>query len=101
MHFQTMTFLVSQDRTTLLEPVQGIDTSIPRGRIRLLLGQLVPLGVEELEIAVDVLLKLTDRLCGKGMADDLALPCMLGAVTRVEEAAADGDESIVVLAAED
>lgn len=58
----------------------------------------VPLALQLLEIVVDVLLELADGFCGESVGDGLALAGVLGAVARVEEAAADGDEGVVVVA---
>jgi hypothetical protein len=49
---------------------------------------------------VDVLLELADGLGGEGVRDDLAFAGVFDAVARVEEAALDGDEGIVILAGE-
>jgi hypothetical protein len=51
-----------------------------------------------LEVVVDVLFELAHGFGGEGVADGFALSCVLGAVACVEEAAANGDEGIVVLA---
>jgi hypothetical protein len=50
-----------------------------------------------LKVVVDILLELADRLGREGMRYGLALACVLCAVACVEEAAADGNEGVVVL----
>lgn len=80
----------------VVEPVQGVDGGVAGARVGLGVGDAVPLGAEQLEVGVDVLLELADRLGAEGVRDGLALARVLGAVARVEEAAADGDEGVVV-----
>jgi hypothetical protein len=82
----------------VIEPVQRVHlvpTSLLRG------GARVPLLLQLFKVVVDVLLELADRLCRKGVRDGLALTCVLGAIARVEEAAADRDKGVVVLALEE
>ena len=50
---------------------------------------------------VHVLLELADGLCGEGVRDRLALAGVFSAVPRVEEAAADGDEGVIVFTEEE
>jgi hypothetical protein len=47
---------------------------------------------------VDVLLELADGFGAEGVGDDFAFAGMFGAVARVEEAALDGHEGVVVFA---
>jgi len=47
-----------------------------------------------------VLLELADRLCAEGVRNCLALASVLGAVAGVEETALDGDEGVIVFAAD-
>lgn len=61
-------------------------------------GDAVPLLDKVGEVVVDVLLKLADALRGEGVADNLALPGVRGAVADVEEAAVDADKGVVELA---
>lgn len=77
----------------VIEPVQGIHLCVTARR---LLGHTVPLLHQHLQIGVHVLLELADRLGAEGVGNRLALAGVLGAVARVEEAALDRDECIVV-----
>lgn len=61
-------------------------------------GAGVPLPLQLFEVMVNVLFELADGLGGEGVRDGFALACVLGAVTCVEEAAADGDKGVVVVA---
>jgi hypothetical protein len=81
----------------VVEPVQGVHlvpTAFLRGRA------LVPLLLQEFEVVVHVLLELADGFGGEGVRDRLALAGVFGAVAGVEEAAADGDEGVVVFTEE-
>lgn len=49
---------------------------------------------------MDILLELADRLGRESVRDRLALAGVLGAVTSVEEATADGNEGIVEITAQ-
>ena len=49
---------------------------------------------------MDVLLELADGLGGEGVRDGLAFAGVLGSIAGVEEAAADGDEGVVVFTVE-
>jgi hypothetical protein len=57
--------------------------------------QLVPFLDEQLQVAMDVGLKLDDGLGREGVRDDLPLPCVVGPVAGVEQTALDADERIV------
>lgn len=77
----------------VVEPVQGVHlvpATFLRGRA------LVPLLLQEFEVVVHVLLELADGFGGEGVRDRLALAGVFSAVAGVEEAAADGDEGVVV-----
>lgn len=53
---------------------------------------------EKLDIAVNVLLELANRLGTESVRDSLALAGVLVTVTGIEETAANGDESVVEVA---
>ena len=81
----------------VVEPVQSVDGGVAAGGgvAGGGLGELGPLGAEELEVGVDVLFELTDIFGGEGMTDDFAFAGVFGPVARVEEAASDRDECVV------
>ena len=78
----------------VVEPVQRIKLVVSAIG---LLAPAVPLRGQLLKIVVNVLLKLANGLRAECVRDDLALSCVLGSVTGVEEAALDGDEGIVII----
>lgn len=58
----------------------------------------IPLLLQLLEVVVNVLLELTNGFRGEGVGNSLALAGVLSAVAGIEEAAADGNESVIVFA---
>jgi hypothetical protein len=80
----------------VIKPMQGIHAvELPFGNRS---SALVPLLLELLKVVVDILFKLADGFSREGMRDSFAFPRMFSAVTRIEKAAADRDEGVVVLA---
>jgi hypothetical protein len=78
--------------------VQRIDGREAGLWVFLQFGQLGPFRHEHIEVGVDVLLELADGFGAEGVGDDFAFAGMFGAVARVEEAALDGHEGVVVFA---
>lgn len=79
----------------VVEPIQSVETSVTSLGVGLEIGELVPLLDESLNVAVDVLLELADRLGTESVRDGLTLPGVLLAIAGVEQTPANGDESIV------
>jgi hypothetical protein len=61
----------------------------------------VPLFLQLLEVMMNVLFKLTNALCRKGMRDCLPLARMFGPIPCVEQATSDTHKRIIVLALEE
>lgn len=79
----------------VVEPVEGVKTDIAGLGVTLEVGHTVPLLDELLNVAVDILLELANGLGTESVGDGLALAGVLGTVTGVEQATADGDKGIV------
>nr|GFD58426.1 hypothetical protein [Tanacetum cinerariifolium] len=77
----------------IVEPVQRIKLGVLPSAC--LLIDPVPALRQQLEVVVNVLLKLADGLGTERVRDRLALAGMLGAISRVEEASLDGDKGVV------
>ena len=60
-------------------------------------GDRIPLFDEEVKILVHIGFKLSDALGRKCVRDRLALSCMLGTISCVEETALNGDKGIVII----
>lgn len=60
-------------------------------------GLLGPLLKEELEVGMDVLLKLANRLGTEGVRYDLAFAGVFSSITSVEESSGNGYKGIIVL----
>lgn len=58
----------------------------------------IPLGLQLLQIVVDILLELQHALGGKGVSDRLPLSRVLSAIPSVEQSPPNGHKGIVVLA---
>ena len=79
----------------VVKPVESVQAGVASLGVGLEVGHLSPLLDEHLDVAMDVLLELANRLGAEGVRDNLALARVLGTVARVEETAADRDESII------
>ena len=79
----------------VVEPVQGVDGGIAGLGVLLGIRDLVPLLGEQLDVGVNVLLELTDRLGREGVGDRLTLAGVLGTVTSIEQTATDGNEGVI------
>jgi hypothetical protein len=82
----------------IIEPVQGVDAGVAGLGVLLGFADVIPARDEQVEVSVDVLLELADGFRAEGVADDLALAGVFGAIAGVEEAALDADEGVVVFA---
>lgn len=78
-----------------VEPVEGIKASISGLGVTLQVRHLLPLLHELLDVAMNVLLELSNGLGTECMGDGLALAGVLGTVTGVEQTTANRDKGIV------
>lgn len=81
----------------VVEPLQAVDGGPAGAALGGRLAEAVPLPDQVRQVAADVLLELADAAGAEGVRDHLALARVLVPVPRVEEAALDGDEGVVVL----
>lgn len=81
----------------IIEPVERVH-GVPRVPSLGFLRAPIPLSLQLLEIGVHVHLKLANRLRREGMRHGFAFARVFSPVARVEQAAADGHEGVVVVA---
>ena len=77
--------------------MQRVDIRIPFACTGSGFGQPVPLLDQLFQVVVHVLLELADRLGAESVGDGFAFTGVLGAVSRVEKAALDAHEGVVVI----